>query len=353
MTSAPRTGRARRDVARIVADDHGGVASRALLRAVGVDRHGIRREVEAERWALHGTQTVAVHTRDLGPTARRWRAVWEVGVRVAALDGVTALQHAGMSGFEDDTVHVSVRHTASVASLDGVVVHKIVRRTAGEVLEAGIPRVRPPIAAVRAAHWAVSDRQAALLLVLPVQQRLCTGGQLLAAAARVRGRTRRRFVRTVVADIADGAHSLGELDVVAQLRRRGLPEPDRQVVRLGPNGRCYLDLWWKDARLAVEVDGAGHLSGLQMVDDSLRQNAIALGDDLVLRVGLLGWRLTPQAYLDQIVAAYWQRVGLSRVLGRGDAVPLTTRTYLEPAHAPLSIPDPDRHPPAVEVIPRR
>ena len=46
---------------------------------------------------------------------------------------------------------------------------------------------------------------------------------------------------------------------------------------------------------------------LQMVDDDLRQNAVQLGDELVLRVGLIGWRLYPQAYLDRIVRAYWSR----------------------------------------------
>ena len=58
----------------------------------------------------------------------------------------------------------------------------------------------------------------------------------------------------------------------------------------------------------VEVDGAGHSRGLHMVDDGLRQNEVVMGDDLVLRVSLVGWRLTPEAYLDQICAAYWRRV---------------------------------------------
>ena len=74
-----------------------------------------------------------------------------------------------------------------------------------------------------------------------------------------------------------------------------------------PSGAAYLDIAWAQARLVVEVDGAGHARGLQVLGDDLRQNEVQLGDELVLRVSLIGWRLTPQAYLDQICAAYWSR----------------------------------------------
>lgn len=268
----------------------------------------VRREVAAERWAVHGHQTVAMTTAPLCLTARRWLALWETGVKVAALDGVSALQHAGLTGFDDEAVHLSVKHTADVDKLKGVVIHKVIRRVENELIQAGIPRTRPPVAAIRAAHWARSDRQAALLLVMPVQQRLCTGAQLVEAAELIRGRNRRKLVGVLVRDVADGAHSLGELDVVAACRRRGLPPPSRQELRRLPDGTAYLDIAWAEARLVVEVDGAGHIRGLQMVDDELRQNAVQLGDELVLRVSLVGWRLTPDAYLDQICAAYWSRV---------------------------------------------
>jgi hypothetical protein len=168
----------RRRRARELADDYGGVLSRALLRGCDVDHEMVRREIAAERWMGHGHQTVAMTTAPLSAAARRWRAVWETGLKVAALDGTTALQHAGLTGFDDGLVHLSVKHTAEVTPLDGVRIHKVIRRLEHEVIHAGIPRTRPSVAAVRAAHWAVSDRQAALVLVMPVQQRLCTGAQL-------------------------------------------------------------------------------------------------------------------------------------------------------------------------------
>lgn len=307
MSTKQPSPRERRAAARAASEVHDGILSRARLRELGIDRNMVRREISAERWASHGNQTIAVHTGTLGELARRWMAVWEVGASVAALDGVTALHHAGMTGFDEETIHLSVKHTVEVERVEGVKIHKVIRRLDSELVGSGIPRTRPAVAAVRAAHWAVSDRQAALVLVMPVQQRLCTGAHLLDAVALIPGRNRRKFIHVVSHDVADGAHSLAELDFVKACRERGLPEPTRQQVRRLANGAAYLDVWWEEAALAVEIDGTGHLRGLQMVDDDLRQNEVQLGDDLVLRVGILGWRLVPNRYLDQVCAAYWSR----------------------------------------------
>ena len=296
--------RDRRTAARTAAEGRDGVLSRDELQLLGVDDRMIRREVAAGRWRTHGRQTVAVHTGALSKDAHRWRAVWETGSRIAALDGVTALQVAGMTGFEDDIVHVSTKHTANLSPVEGVRVHKLIRRVESEVLTAGVPRTRPAVAAVRAARWAVSDRQAALVMVMPVQQRLCTGAQLVEAAAATRGRARRRFISQVARDIADGAQSLGELDFAAMCRRRGLPEPTRQSVRSGPRGRVYLDVEWEELGLAVEIDGAGHQLGLAVMDDNLRQNDLVLADEVVLRINLVGLRLEERRFLDQVVAAH-------------------------------------------------
>ncbi|SDP37077.1 hypothetical protein SAMN04489867_2219 [Pedococcus dokdonensis] len=301
-TSAAARFRTRRqDLVELAPD---GVLSRADLRRLGWDHRAVARQVAGGRWALHGDETVALHTAPLSLAARRWSAVWEVGAAVAALDGPTALQVAGLKGFSDDRVHVSVKHTARVAVPPGVVLHKVIRRVDDELALAGIPRTTPAVAAVRAAHWAVSNRQAALVLAMPVQQRLVTGSQLTDAVQRVRGRNRRAFIRQVAADIADGAHSLGELDFAALCRRKGLPEPSRQSVRRGLRGSVYLDVSWDDLGLVVEIDGSQHTWGLALTDDHLRQNELVLGDERVLRITLVGLRLQPDLFMDQVVRAH-------------------------------------------------
>ena len=299
----------RRERARVVDAADLGVVSRASLRAHGISAADVRAEVRAHRWTTHGLQTVALHTRPLGQEELQWRAVWETGADVAALDGVTALLAAGMKGHCDDRVHLSVVHSHTVKRLPGVRVHKITRRHDRELEPHGIPRVRPAVAAIRAAHWADSDRQAALLLVLPTQQGLVRASDLLETARTIRGRRRRAFVGGVVKDIALGAQSLGELDFARLCRARGLPEPDRQVVRRGPKGRIYLDVRWR-CGVVVEIDGIQHTWGLVPVLDALRQNGVTLSRDTVLRIPNIGLRLHENAFMDQVAQALQQRGAL-------------------------------------------
>jgi very-short-patch-repair endonuclease len=285
-----------------------GVVSRAALRAAGIDDADVRAEVRAERWTTPGLQTVALHSRPLGHDERLWHAVWETGANVAALDGVTALLAAGMTGYRDDRIHLSVVHSHAVKRIPGVRVHKITRRHDRELEPHGIPRVRPAVAAIRAAHWADSDRQAALLLVLPTQQGLVRTADLLETARSIRGRRRRAFVGGVIRDIALGAQSLGELDFARLCRERGLPEPERQVVRQGLNGRIYLDVRWS-CGVVVEIDGIQHTWGLAPVLDALRQNRVTLSRDTVLRIPNVGLRLHEDAFMEQVAQALRMRGG--------------------------------------------
>jgi very-short-patch-repair endonuclease len=277
-----------------------GVVSRRQLRLVGIDHDDIRREVESGRWVARGTQTIGLHRGVPSVLARRWSAIWETGAAIGVLDGVSALQHAGLTGYQDDEVHLSVVHNHNTRPLPGVRIHKVIRRIAGEVVTVGVPRTRPEVAAIRAAHWARSNRQAALLLIMPVQQRLTTPVRLVAAQRLIRGRTRRALIRNVVRDIAFGVQSLGELDFAALCRARGLPEPMRQVVRQGPRGRIYLDVRWDDHGLVVEIDGVHHGLGLNPTDDNLRQNSRTLAGDRVLRIDVVGLRLETDLFMDQV-----------------------------------------------------
>ncbi|HYN67426.1 MAG TPA: hypothetical protein VES93_11095 [Ornithinibacter sp.] len=281
------------------AADFDGVLTQRRLAGFGYDHAAIGREVDNDRWTRLGTHTIALHTGAVGATARRWRAVWEVAEDVALVDGVSALHAAGLAGYTEDVVHVSVPRGAQCPRVDGVRIHRVTRR-AGEAMVSGLPRTRVEVAALRAAAWARSDRQAALVLTMVVQQRLTTGLRLLSALQVVRNRGRRPFVRRVLRDVAGGAHSLGELDFAAMCRRHGIPPPDRQVLRHTALGRVYLDARWNGSRFVVEIDGAGHRVGLAVTDDNLRQNEVVLGDDRVLRIDLVGLRVHEVAFMQQV-----------------------------------------------------
>ena len=288
-----------------VAEQYGGVAPRSHLRRVGITRADVRSEVTAGRWRVLGRHTVGIGTSEPIGDARLWQVVWESGSG-AVLDGVAALWKAGLSGYDDPVIDISLPHNCRPHRHPGVRIHQ--RRLMPETVAAGIPRVRPDTATVHAMQWARSDRAAVLLMCLAVQQRLVRPTDLASAWSQRRTlirRARRELLDQAVRDVCGGAQSLGELDVVDGLRAAGLPEPSRQIVRQQAGGRIYLDLGWEDVGLFAEVDGGHHALALNTVDDALRANEVAISRGVVLRVPVLGYRVRPAAFIGQIVRAYW------------------------------------------------
>jgi hypothetical protein len=272
--------------------------SRSQLMALGLTRWQVVAELKAGRWAAHQRQTVATYTGLLTETATWWSAIFKVGPG-AALDGSTALRAAGLQAF-GDVLHVSTPKSSRPRRPRDVVVHETRRRQPGDVIEVGVPRVRPPIAAIRAALWARSDRQAALVLAMSVQQRITTPEALTDALAAVRRHRRRKFIGLILTDLSNGAQSIGELDFARLCRRFGLPEPDRQVRRRGPDGVFHLDSGWSAYNAVVEIEGLHHLEAAQALADASRQNELTIGNDRVLRIPVLGLRISPDHYMTQV-----------------------------------------------------
>ena len=294
--------RARRRQVVELAEGQAGVASRPQLYAAGVTRAEVRANLAACRWRRLGRQTVCVYTGPLGRDAQLWAAVLEAGPR-AFLDGASALEAAGLTGFDAATIRVSVPRGARVRRARGLDIRQTRRWRAGDRASTNPPRSRAEVAAVRAALWAASDKQAALLLTMSVQQGLTTPQLIGRELLSVRRDRRRPFVQAVVLDLMEGSRALGEAEVARECRDRGLPEPSRQVVRRVSEGRYVVDILWEEWGVAVEVDGIQHSWAQQVVSDALRQNSLTLVGLLVLRLPLLGLRVAPDDFFAQIERA--------------------------------------------------
>jgi very-short-patch-repair endonuclease len=295
-----RRERRHRIAAGLAVQQHG-IVSLAQLYGCGLTRAEVRAEVRARRWRRAGCRAVITFTGPLPIESRRWVAVIEGGPR-AVLDGEAALQAAGLTGYSVGRMRVTVPRGARVRHRGSAVDVRQSRRWSPADVQPGSrpARTRAPVAAVRAALWAVSDRQAALVLTMAVQQRLVTAEQLGTELLRIRRDRRRLLLHQVVLDLLGGVRSLGELDVVRGCRERRLPVPDSQVVRRTPRGTYYLDFRWARWRVVLEVDGIQHALAEQVVGDALRHNTIALTGDIVLRLPLLGLRADPDAFFDQL-----------------------------------------------------
>lgn len=302
MPRTPSPELARFRIAQLRAETQGGVMSRPQLYEVGITRWEIRGQVRARRWQLIGDQSVCLHNGEIADVGHRWAAVFQGGPR-ACLDGASALVAGGLERYDVDRIRVSVPRGARVRRNRHYDIRQTRRWSVDDLAPRGMPRTRNDVAAIRAALWAVSDRQATYVLTLAVQQGLATPEQLGLELLRIRRDKRRALLHAVVNDLLDGARALGELGVARELRRRGLTPPERQVLRRDRRNRYYLDLYWPAYRLVVEIDGIHHTWAENVVGDALRQNSLALSGDTVLRLPLLGLRLCPDDFFDQIEAA--------------------------------------------------
>ena len=282
------------------------------LRTLGVTWSAKQAELRGQRWVSRRPSTVRVAQAGPADESAWWEALLAcspkaraAGSCTAALGGVTAMRAAGLIGIAGDgLVHVAApKSSRPLPAPRGVRIHETRRWRDADIVRDPIPRVRTPMAAVQAALWARTEREAALFLVAPVQQRLTTAEAVREALECVRRDKRRTLLRAVADELVDGVRSLNELDFAAMCRARGLPEPSRQVVVHVAGGRAYLDVRWERWHVTVEVDGVGHLQLDRWLSDTARHNEIALTGDVVLRIPSLAIRLDPKPHLDQVERA--------------------------------------------------
>jgi hypothetical protein len=281
------------------------ICSRAQLCALGVDAKAVDCHVLNLRWRTLGPLVVALHCGPLPSLARRWAVVLNAG-SAAALAAWTALHEWGLQGWERDAVHVVVRRgvrlTAMSTAVGPIVVHESRRHREGDiVLRNGLPMHSPERAAIDAAAWSTSSRAACGLLAAVVQQGLTTVTRLRAELDTVGRVNRLRVMWSALSDIEGGSHALSEIDFVRFCRERGLPVPVRQVVRRDSAGRRrYLDVEWRlpdGRRVALEIDGIGHMEVERWYDDLLRSaELMASGgtDGPLVRLPAIACRTEPE-----------------------------------------------------------
>lgn len=290
----------RREMVASAATAQGGVLSHEQLDALSITWSQRRAEISAGRWERVGEQCLQIGPSD--HSSAWWRAIFEVGPS-AVLAGASALQAAGLKTIASDVVHVAVRKSVTPRAYPGVRVHETRRYRDEDVIRVGIPRMRPATAAVQAAIWARTDREASLFIVASVQQRLVAVRDLAEAVDVIRRDKRRRLLQGLVVDVRDGLQALGERDFALACRRRGFPKPDHQQMRSLPTGRVYYDSVWTRYGVKVEIHGAQHLDVEAAARDTLKQNAASLEGAIVICIPNHAFRTDPEPYLDQLGVA--------------------------------------------------
>lgn len=290
--------------------------------AVGLLSTGkVRHLLATGRWRRLCRGVLVTFTGPIGPAQQLWTAVLAAGPG-AVLAGLAAARAGGLRGVRTprrDAIDILIpaqrRPPDLLRRLPPELPAVVVRRTT-YLPDQDRQRARPDRTTmarslVDTAQWALSDDEARTAVTAACQQRLVLPEEVLEVLARMPTVRRRRLIRETANDVAGGADSLAEIDLIRLCRRFRLPEPQRQQRRTDSSGRVrYLDAYWPQWRLHVEVDGAHHMDVGQWEADMRRQNAIWVQGDRILRFGSFQVRRRPAEVADQIrralVAAGWR-----------------------------------------------
>ena len=293
------------ELGELVARQHGVVSRWQALRCMPAN--AVDRRLRSGRWQTPHRGIYVTHSGPVDHQQRRWIAALAGGAgRVGLLGGLSALETLGLRGFTAEAVHVLVPARRTMRNPpQGVILHRTSLVEPDDVHRMGDPPgTMPARSLIDAAQWATSDDQARAIIAAGFQQRLVRAGQMESVLARRLRARRRSVIAEAVRDATAGAHSVPEADFLRLCRRARLPAPDLQHRRRDSAGRQrYLDAYFADWGVHVEIDGGQHADVRQWWADMQRQNDLWIAGDRVLRFPAWAVRHRAQDVAAQMRAA--------------------------------------------------
>jgi very-short-patch-repair endonuclease len=295
------------------------VSQRGVLtseQAVGLAGRGVvRGHVRLGRWRQICPGVLLAGNGELTAAQQHWVAVLVAGPG-ALLAGAAAAVAGGIRGIHAGQIPVLIPAVRGVSrrvprlppDMPAVRVYRSRVLPMDHRRTDGIPRTTMARSVVDAAAWAPSDRAAVLIVAAACQQRLVRPGEIMSVLTVMTRVRRRALLRSTLDDIEGGASALSELDLLALCRRFHLPVPDTQQRRRDAAGRHrYVDAYWRERGVLVEVDGGHHMSVAEWSQDMMRQNEIWIAGDRILRFPAWLLRTDPGAVAKQLREALGPR----------------------------------------------
>ena len=270
---------------RELVDRQSGVISRQQAATAGLTEDAIDNKLRYLRWQRLQQGVYATHSGSPDRVAELWAVVLRAGPR-AALSFRTAAELYGLESTCSDLIHVTVPRNQRVRPIRGAVIHY-----SQWVDERRHPSLQPPRTRLEDTVLDLTQVGASLdeafdWLSRAIGRRMTTPAQLHAALdARPRIRWRYELL-LALGYVADGMHSNLERRYAVNVERaHGIPPAARQAKIVADGKIRYLDNFYKEAQLAVELDGRAAHPPEQRRADNERDNALAAIGILTVRYG--------------------------------------------------------------------
>jgi hypothetical protein len=231
------------------------VVSRKQALAAGLSPSALRHRLRPDGpWSVSLPGVCLTETGTPTQAQREIAALLYAGPH-SVLTGAVALRHYRLPAPESAVVDVLIPAQSRRMSISYVSIHRTTRMP--QMVYGQRHRVcAPPARAAADAVRGLADLRAArALLAGVIQNRGCAPGQLAeelgAGPVQYSG-----LLRSVLAEITDGARSAPEAELRDLIKKAGLPMPLFNPRLYLPNGTFIAcpDAWWPEAGVAVEVD---------------------------------------------------------------------------------------------------
>ena len=251
----------------------------------GVTRGRVRAHIAAGRWARVFPGIYATFSGPLPRAAQLWAAVLQAGTG-AMLSHHTAAEVAGLIERPSSTIHVTVPHQRNPCRVSGVRIHRSCRAAKARHPAKNPPQTRIEETVIDLTQYSRTLDEAVSWIARAVGARITTAERLEGAMdARPKVRWRAALI-AAVRDVGLGCHSLLELAYLRNVERaHALPSGERQTARPRRGGNRRDDVFYREYRLRVELDGDVAHPVHQRSRDNRADNDAVLAGHQPLRYG--------------------------------------------------------------------
>jgi very-short-patch-repair endonuclease len=295
-----------------------GVVTRQQATAAGLSDGYIKARLRSGRWQRLHQGVYATFAGSVPRSTLLWAALLACGDG-AVLSHHTAAELTGLVDEPAPSVHVSIPSARRIRRVPGIVCH-----ISSHTRSACHPTRLPPQTRVEETvidlTQAARDVESAVGWIVRACARRLTTVDRLRSVMRARKRLRwRPILMAALGEVTAGCHSILELRYRHDVEQRhGLPTGERQVTRIRRGGRWYDDVFYRQYRTVVELDGDRAHPAEARTRDMMRDNAAMAEGLSALRYGathVFGQPCLVAAQVGQVLA----RTG--GTYGHADAAP--------------------------------